>query len=255
VHLIGKKLIAPMIGAIVVAGGIAIASASANGSLAAPPPAGTPSGASSPQSAGTPSDISPPQPAAGLSGSTSSPAGSADALIASHVLARDVLVDHSVAVAGALAPSAGSQRILLEQRIRDGWSVVARSSSLFAGPFRLAFRPRRLGVHAMRVQIASNDGVYDSPTTTVTVFHEVLVSWYGPGGTTACGQELTSSTLGVANRTLPCGTLVTLRYGQRTIRVPVIDRGPYVAGRAYDLTWATRERLGAGDLTVLWANH
>jgi len=253
--LIGKKLIAPIVGAIAVAGGIGIASASATGSPWAPPPAGTPSGASSPQSVGTLSAISPPQPAAGPSGSTSSAGVSADALIASHVLARDVLVDHSIAVAGALAPSAGSQSILLEQRIRRGWSVVARSSILFAGPFRLAFRPRRLGVHAMRVQIASNGGIYDSPTTKVTVFHEVLVSWYGPGGTTACGQELTASTLGVASRTLPCGTLVTLRYGHRTIRVPVIDRGPYVAGRAYDLTWATRERLGAGDLTVIWASH
>ena len=40
--------------------------------------------------------------------------------------------------------------------------------------------------------------------------------------------------------TLPCGTMVTLRYGGRTITVPVIDRGPYVAGRDYDLTYATQ---------------
>ena len=58
----------------------------------------------------------------------------------------------------------------------------------------------------------------------------------------------------MANRTLPCGTLVTLRYRDRTVRVPVIDRGPFVAGRDYDLTWATKLALGAGDVTVIWAS-
>jgi rare lipoprotein A (peptidoglycan hydrolase) len=28
------------------------------------------------------------------------------------------------------------------------------------------------------------------------------------------------------------------------VRVPVIDRGPFVAGREYDLTQATAQRLG-----------
>lgn len=74
------------------------------------------------------------------------------------------------------------------------------------------------------------------------------------GGRTACGETLTSATLGVANRTLPCGTLVTLRYRDHTVRVPVIDRGPFVAGRSYDLTWATKLALGAGDVTVIWAS-
>ena len=87
-----------------------------------------------------------------------------------------------------------------------------------------------------------------------TVFHAVVASWYGPGGRTACGQTLTVATLGVANRTLPCGTIVTLRYRNRTVRVPVIDRGPFVAGRDYDLTWATKLALGAGDVTVIWAS-
>ncbi len=63
----------------------------------------------------------------------------------------------------------------------------------------------------------------------------------------------TSSTLGVANKTLPCGTLVTLRYGDRSIRVPVIDRGPYVAGREFDLTEATKDRLGFGGTGNVWS--
>ena len=59
----------------------------------------------------------------------------------------------------------------------------------------------------------------------------------------ACGGVLHVPQLGVANKTLPCGTMVTFVYGGRAIRVPVIDRGPYIAGREWDLTGATAEAL------------
>lgn len=65
------------------------------------------------------------------------------------------------------------------------------------------------------------------------------VSWYGPGfygHRTACGYALTTSLVGVAHRTLPCGTIVKFRNKGRTVAVPVVDRGPYVAGRQWDLT-------------------
>ena len=75
------------------------------------------------------------------------------------------------------------------------------------------------------------------------------LSWYGPGfygQHTACGQVLTMTLLGVANRTLPCGTMITFRNpaNGRTITVPVVDRGPYVEGRNWDLTYATCHYLG-----------
>jgi rare lipoprotein A (peptidoglycan hydrolase) len=58
--------------------------------------------------------------------------------------------------------------------------------------------------------------------------------------------------MGVAHKTLPCGTMVKLRYHGRSATVPVIDRGPYVAGRDYDLTWALKLKLGfPGVGTVL----
>ena len=65
------------------------------------------------------------------------------------------------------------------------------------------------------------------------------ISWYGPGfigDGTACGQTLTRELIGVAHRTLPCGTLVTFRYGDRTVTAPVVDRGPFVSDRVFDLT-------------------
>ena len=66
------------------------------------------------------------------------------------------------------------------------------------------------------------------------------ISWYGPGfygNRTACGVVvLQRETIGVAHRTLPCGTRVTFRYNGKTVVTRVIDRGPYVAGRIFDLT-------------------
>ncbi len=59
----------------------------------------------------------------------------------------------------------------------------------------------------------------------------------------ACGGVLHVAELGVANKTLPCGTEVIFVYGNRAVRVPVIDRGPYIAGRTWDLTGATAEAL------------
>ena len=53
----------------------------------------------------------------------------------------------------------------------------------------------------------------------------------------------------------PSGTLVTLRYNGRSIRVPVIDSGPYVAGREFDLTQATKQALGFGDTGRLWSTR
>ncbi len=82
----------------------------------------------------------------------------------------------------------------------------------------------------------------------------VVASWYGPGfygNRTACGQTYTPEIVGVAHRTLPCGTLVVLEYRGRTLTVPVIDRGPYVAGRSLDLSSATHIAIGCSDLCTL----
>lgn len=82
----------------------------------------------------------------------------------------------------------------------------------------------------------------------------VLASWYGPGfygNRTACGQIYTPEILGVAHLTLPCGTKLTLTFGTRTVTVSVIDRGPYVAGRAIDLSNATKLALGCTDLCTV----
>ncbi len=64
-------------------------------------------------------------------------------------------------------------------------------------------------------------------------------TWYGPGfygHTTACGQKLTHKLVGVASRTLPCGTLVRISYRGHVLTAPVLDRGPFGNGATWDLT-------------------
>jgi rare lipoprotein A len=56
------------------------------------------------------------------------------------------------------------------------------------------------------------------------------------GRRTACGQTFGPSLIGVAHKTLPCGTRVAFRYRGHVVVVRVVDRGPYVAGRQFDLT-------------------
>lgn len=72
-------------------------------------------------------------------------------------------------------------------------------------------------------------------------------SWYGPGlwgNQTACGQTLQPQTLGVAHKKLPCGTTVKFVYHGKAVVTEVIDRGPYIQGRAWDLTKAVSDALG-----------
>jgi rare lipoprotein A len=78
-----------------------------------------------------------------------------------------------------------------------------------------------------------------------------IATWFGPGfygQKTACGQTLTPGVVGVANRTLPCGTLVQVSYKGRALTVPVVDRGPYShIGADWDLTAGAAEALGIED--------
>jgi rare lipoprotein A (peptidoglycan hydrolase) len=73
-----------------------------------------------------------------------------------------------------------------------------------------------------------------------------VATWFGPGfygQQTACGQTMTPVIVGVASRTLPCGTLVLVNYKRHQLTVPVIDRGPYAHGVTWDLTWGAASAL------------
>jgi rare lipoprotein A (peptidoglycan hydrolase) len=78
-------------------------------------------------------------------------------------------------------------------------------------------------------------------------------SWYGPGlygNSTACGKTLRPGTIGVAHKSLPCGTAVKFVFRGRALITRVIDRGPYIAGRSWDLTQAASRILGFESVGV-----
>jgi rare lipoprotein A (peptidoglycan hydrolase) len=77
-----------------------------------------------------------------------------------------------------------------------------------------------------------------------------IATWFGPGfygQATACGQMLTPAVVGVANRTLPCGTLVKVTYKGHALVVPVLDRGPYANHADWDLTAGAAQALNIAD--------
>ncbi len=171
----------------------------------------------------------------------------------------NVLEGHQATFTGALLVPrrAGlpGRVVALQALGRHGWSTLAQTRTGAKGRFRLRYLPRRIGSEWVRLRFAGAAGELATRRRLghLNVYRLALASWYGGGGTLACGGTLTSNTLGVANKTLPCGTLVTLRYGAHTIRVPVVDRGPYVAGREFDLTEATKQALGFGGVGEVWS--
>jgi rare lipoprotein A len=98
-----------------------------------------------------------------------------------------------------------------------------------------------------------------APPATVAPPREVrtvltgTASWYGQphhGRTTASGEQFDMHALTAAHRTLPLGTrvLVTNLANGRAVEVRINDRGPVVAGRIIDLSYAAARALGAvGD--------
>lgn len=144
-------------------------------------------------------------------------------------------------------------RLVRIQRFDDTaklWRSEARAMVGRDGSFTARWRPRVLGPVRLRaaVQRRSSASVTNaSPEVLVRVFKPGMATWYGPGlygNTTACGQELTPDLVGVAHRTLPCGTMVAVAYGGTSVVVPVVDRGPYADGMTWDLTAAAAKLLG-----------
>lgn len=171
----------------------------------------------------------------------------------------NVLAGHRASVTGALLEEhrlgLPGQPVALQELGAHGWRTLARASTGTSGRFRLSFVPRQVGSELVRLRFAGGPSALPARRRLgrLNVYRLAEASWYGGGGSLACGGSLTSATMGVANKTLPCGTLVTLRYGDRTVRVPVVDRGPYVEGREFDLTEATKDALGFEGVGQVWS--
>jgi peptidoglycan lytic transglycosylase len=177
-----------------------------------------------------------------------------------HTRTLDVLSGRPATVTGTLRADGSGEvlagrSIALQVAVGHRWATVSRTRTGVAGRFVLRYFPRRTGSAPARLAYPGGAGLGAARRALgrLDVYRTVQASWYGGAGSLACGGSLTSSTVGVASRTLPCGALITLRFGGRSIRVPVIDRGPYVAGREFDLTEATKQALGFGDTGQVWS--
>lgn len=177
------------------------------------------------------------------------------------VAARFALGHHDLAalsgqmvkVGGALTPARRGRVVRVQARQAGRWQTVSRTRTRANGHFTVRFAPDRAADRRLRFVFAGDRG--NGGTTQgagrLAVFSPDLASWYQDAGSTACGFH---ATYGVANRSLPCGTKVKIRYGGRTVTATVDDRGPYVGGRDWDLSQTTAGALGFGGVGTIWVS-
>jgi hypothetical protein len=190
----------------------------------------------------------------GGNGGTAAPTPAADGPVdpAFALSARGTtFVGKALHVAGNDRNAAG-QTITLETRQgSEAWLAVASVAVGQDGSFSTSWTPSSYGQFQIRGVLGGASRASSSPSSsaprTVVVYKPAIATWYGPGfygKRTACGQKLTRTLLGLANRRLPCGTQVQVSYRGHTLVAPVIDRGPFAHHAQWDLTEATAKQLG-----------
>jgi rare lipoprotein A len=150
-------------------------------------------------------------------------------------------------------------RMLQIQRQEAGGSWTETATAMVApdGSFLARWHTDAIGSFAVRALIAGTQAqAADAAplTTNVTVYRPARATWFGPGfygRHTACGQVMSHALLGVAHRTLPCGTPVAVFFAGKAITVPVVDRGPFANGARYDLTSAVAQAVGMTETSMI----
>jgi rare lipoprotein A len=178
------------------------------------------------------------------------------------VTRASALLRNQMKFTGSVANAAAGKIVEIERRGRQTggtWAPTTHGTVGRDGSFSAVWPVNHIGRFSIRAVVQSKlagitRAAPASPTLTVTVYRPAIATQYGPGfygQRTACGQILHKNTLGVANRTLPCGTPVSILWHGRTIVVPVIDRGPYANHADWDLTEATGRALSIpGTATI-----
>jgi rare lipoprotein A len=169
-----------------------------------------------------------------------------------HPRSVDLLGGGAVNVRGRLLSERAGRRVRLQDHYPTGWHTLASSRTGPAGGFRLRATPASGLDRRLRVLFAGDriNSRTTRPAGRVTVYgNQSVASWYDDSGSTACGFH---AGLGVANRSLPCGTKVRFHYGGRSVTAVVDDRGPYVGGREWDLNQNTAAALGFAGVGSVW---
>ena len=88
-----------------------------------------------------------------------------------------------------------------------------------------------------------------------TPWYRAVGAPYRPAVDTAsaCGFKLKAESMGVAHPVLPCRARIVVSYEGREAITHVIDRGPTVPGRDFDITEALARELGLqGTQPIRW---
>jgi hypothetical protein len=162
----------------------------------------------------------------------------------------NALLGRKVRFRGAVETRFAGHAVLVQylDPATGAWTKLATTTVEPDGTFLARWRARRTGQFKLRALVGGEARTASaSPELPLTVFRQAIATWYGPGfygNETACGLEMTEELVGVAHRSLPCGTNVAVRYGSRTLVLPVVDRGPFGGEAKWDLTAAAAQQLG-----------
>ena len=161
------------------------------------------------------------------------------------LVARPGLVREKLALTGIASGESHRPKVEVQIAQSDGsWATIARARASRSGSFRTSWRPYSSGRFTLRA-VTEGASASSTATTTVSVMRRTVATWYDQAGsTTACGVDLEKDTLGVAHKSLPCGTVLEFSFRGRSVTTPVIDRGPFVKGVSYDLTIEAARRIG-----------
>jgi rare lipoprotein A len=153
-----------------------------------------------------------------------------DPLDVSKLARKTVLLGALALTAAALAGCAQSP----VHTSRSDWSAPARQTSL------------------LRIK-------HKHPTTDVATTGSLpqgasvgVASFYTEGASTASGERLNPNALTAAHPTLPFGThlRITSVSSGRSVVVRVNDRGPFLKGRAVDVSYSAAKQLGITERGV-----
>lgn len=182
-----------------------------------------------------------------------------------------------IGIASSQTPSAGAETTAVRgtrfgsRVLRQGMTgpdvtvlkSIVRSKRLLAGRLNGTFdRPTASAVRRFQDSADIVRSGIVNPATAKAMARSLgtgHASWYGPGlygNGTACGKvTLRPTTIGLAHKTLPCGTRVLIGFRGKYVIAPVIDRGPYIAGRTWDLTAAAARAVGLTSAGVGTVRH
>jgi len=189
----------------------------------------------------------PPAAAPAPGASSPTPPATAPADDATSADRKDVLIGGTVRFSSTVDGARAGDTISIERRDpAAGWVEEAKATADADGAFAARWTADESGTFQVRGVVQRRSGQVSaaqvSPGMTLTVYRPTMASTFYDRAT-ACGT-LRPTTLGVAHKTLPCGTKVAFFYRGATIVVPVVDRGPYRRGFTWDLTEAAAEKLG-----------